>query len=122
MANAGAVPGLRGAGVIFTNTLLARLEVDEIVAICAHELAHLEHTATVMPIGSIAGRFIAYGSRSPGWLTGWLDSMPAAFRVITRDAIRVQSFPPPTSIAAGVDAIGTVSYAAGNPLVRVYRY
>jgi hypothetical protein len=79
-------------------------------------------TATVMPIGSIAGRFIAYGSRSPGWLTGWLDSTPAAFRVTTRDAVRVTSFPPPTSIAAGADAIGTVSSGGAGSLVRVYRY
>ena len=79
-------------------------------------------TATAMPIGSIAGRFIAYGSRSPGWLTGWLDSTPAAFRVTTRDAIRVTAFPPPTSIAAGLDVIGTTSSGDGGSIVRIYRY
>jgi hypothetical protein len=79
-------------------------------------------TATVMPIGSIAGRFIAYGSRSSGWLTGWLDSIPTALRVKTRDAVRVTSFPPATSIAAGADAIGTISYGGAGSLVRVYRY
>jgi Zn-dependent protease with chaperone function len=79
-------------------------------------------TATVMPLASIAGRFIAYGSRSRGWLTGWLDSTPAAFRVATRETVRVTAFPPPTSIAAGVDAIATVSNGPTGSLVRVYRY
>jgi Zn-dependent protease with chaperone function len=79
-------------------------------------------TATAMSIASIAGRFIAYGSRSPGWLTGWLDSTPAAFRVTTRDAVRVTAYPPPTSIAAGADAIGTISNSGERSLVRVYRY
>jgi Zn-dependent protease with chaperone function len=43
LANALALPSLRGASVIFTDTLLARLTHDEIVAISAHEIAHLEY-------------------------------------------------------------------------------
>lgn len=43
LANAVAVPSLTSQGVIFTDTLLARLDADEILAICGHELAHLEH-------------------------------------------------------------------------------
>ena len=43
IANAIALPSLRGSSVVFTQTLLDRLDVEEIVAICAHELAHLEH-------------------------------------------------------------------------------
>ena len=43
VANAIALPSLRGSSVIFTDTLLDRLEPEETVAICAHELAHLEH-------------------------------------------------------------------------------
>jgi Zn-dependent protease with chaperone function len=43
VANAVAVPSLRRASVVFTDALLARLEPDEAVAICAHEIAHLEH-------------------------------------------------------------------------------
>lgn len=43
VANALAVPSLRRSSVVFTGTLLDRLEPDETVAICAHELAHLEH-------------------------------------------------------------------------------
>ncbi len=78
-------------------------------------------TATPIPVGSVDGRFIAYGSRSPGWLTGWLDSTPAALRVTTREAIRVDGFPRPISLAAGEDVIGTVSYGAGGSVIRVYR-
>lgn len=43
IANALALPSLRGSSVLFSETLLDRLEPDETVAICAHELAHLEH-------------------------------------------------------------------------------
>lgn len=43
LANALALPSLRGASVLFTDTLLSRLSADEIVAICAHEVAHLEY-------------------------------------------------------------------------------
>jgi Zn-dependent protease with chaperone function len=42
-ANAAALPGIRRSTVVFTSTLLERLNPDEIEAICAHELAHLEH-------------------------------------------------------------------------------
>lgn len=41
--NAFALPSLRGSSVAFTETLLERFSVPEIVAICAHELAHLEY-------------------------------------------------------------------------------
>jgi Zn-dependent protease with chaperone function len=43
IANALALPSLKGSGVLFSQTLLERLTEDEVVAICAHELAHLEH-------------------------------------------------------------------------------
>jgi len=43
VANAMAVPALDRSSVIFTDTLLARFSEDEIVAICAHELGHLEY-------------------------------------------------------------------------------
>jgi Zn-dependent protease with chaperone function len=43
IANALALPSLRSSAVVFTETLLDRLQPDETVAICAHELAHLEH-------------------------------------------------------------------------------
>jgi Zn-dependent protease with chaperone function len=43
MTNAFALPSISRPGVIFTDGLLKKLEPDEIVAICSHELAHLEH-------------------------------------------------------------------------------
>ena len=43
VANALALPSLRGNAVLFTETLLERLDEDEIVAICGHELAHFEY-------------------------------------------------------------------------------
>ena len=43
VANALALPSLRGNAVVFTNTLLERLTEDEVAAICAHELAHFEY-------------------------------------------------------------------------------
>jgi hypothetical protein len=43
VANAVALPSLRGSGALFSSTLLALLDRDEIIAICAHELAHLEY-------------------------------------------------------------------------------
>ncbi len=43
LANAVALPSLGGSSVIFTDTLLERLPLEETVAICAHELAHHEH-------------------------------------------------------------------------------
>lgn len=43
IANALALPSVRQSSVLFSETQLERLEPDETVAICAHELAHLEH-------------------------------------------------------------------------------
>ena len=51
-ANAVALPSSSGSSVIFTDTLLSRLSEDETVAICAHELAHLE--------------LLRWGAASPG--------------------------------------------------------
>lgn len=42
-ANAVALPSFHRPAVVVTDTLLARLDADEVGAICAHELAHLEH-------------------------------------------------------------------------------
>src|SRR4051794_4960620 len=43
LANAFALPSVRRPSVLFTDTLLSRLSTDEIIAIAAHELAHLEY-------------------------------------------------------------------------------
>ena len=46
VANALALPSLRTSSVLFTDTLIARLDREEAEAICAHELAHLEYYNT----------------------------------------------------------------------------
>ncbi|HEX2452155.1 MAG TPA: M48 family metalloprotease [Vicinamibacterales bacterium] len=63
IANAIALPGIRRSTVVFTDTLLAMLEPDEAVAICAHEIAHLEHyNPTYMRrAGLVTGVLIAIG-------------------------------------------------------------
>jgi Zn-dependent protease with chaperone function len=43
IANALALPSLRGSSVLFTETLLERFTRDEILAVAAHELAHFDH-------------------------------------------------------------------------------
>jgi hypothetical protein len=43
IANAVALASMRRPAVVFSDTLLARLDHDEAAAICAHELAHLEY-------------------------------------------------------------------------------
>ena len=43
IANALALPSLRTSSVLFTDTLLERFDRQELLAICAHELAHFEH-------------------------------------------------------------------------------
>ena len=42
LVNAIALPGVKKSTVLFTSTLLERFDEDEVVAIFAHELAHLE--------------------------------------------------------------------------------
>jgi heat shock protein HtpX len=43
LVNALALPGIRKSTVLFTSTLLERFDEEEVEAIFAHELAHLEH-------------------------------------------------------------------------------
>jgi len=43
IANAIALPSVARSAVLFTDTLLSRLDENESVAICGHELAHLEY-------------------------------------------------------------------------------
>lgn len=47
VANALALPSLRGNAVVFTDTLLTRFSLEEVAAICAHELAHFEYFTPV---------------------------------------------------------------------------
>ena len=61
VANAVALPSLKRSGVLFSSTLLSLLDADEIIAISAHEIAHLEYydrkrlrRARVVNLGLIA--------------------------------------------------------------------
>ena len=82
IANAIALPSLRGSSVLFTETLLAHLDADEAAAICAHEVAHLEHfnppllrrLNAVMLLTIAAGVGLSLLPR----LTGWGSSLPSA--------------------------------------------
>ena len=81
LANAVALPSLRGSAVLVSETLLDRLETDEVLAIAAHELAHLEHfnrkrlrrmamTTWVFSVIAIALPFalLRFAPGVPGWL------------------------------------------------------
>jgi heat shock protein HtpX len=65
IANAIALASRGRSSVIFTDSLLSRLEEREIVAICGHELAHLEHfnrqylrTHNLINLALIAGTLV----------------------------------------------------------------
>jgi len=79
--NALALPSLTGNGVLFFDLLLERLSVEEITAILAHEVAHLEHytprlrrlsfvgiaiIAVLIAGGTFADRF---SSELPSWIS-----------------------------------------------------
>jgi heat shock protein HtpX len=123
IANAFALPSLRVPSVIFTETLLERLEDDEAAAICAHELAHLEHydhrrlrrlhAVTVALI--VVGASIAPVSRSldlevSSWLAPvWLGLFAIAPALRARDRQRQESV---------CDARAVTLIGDPDPLVR----
>jgi STE24 endopeptidase len=61
----------RGKRIVFFDTLLARLNADEIEAVLAHELGHFSHR-------HILKRIVATFAISLGglWLLGWLSRQP----------------------------------------------
>ena len=67
LANALALPSLRGHSVLVTSTLLERLELEEVIAICAHELAHFDHftRARLRRSSAATWALIAVGMLSP---------------------------------------------------------
>jgi Zn-dependent protease with chaperone function len=88
VANAIALASLRESAVLFSDTLLDRLERDEAGAICAHELAHLEYfnparlrrlrLANDMLIGLAAGTAVAAPMFSPLLQVAWMAILLAA--------------------------------------------
>jgi Zn-dependent protease with chaperone function len=123
IANAFALPSLQVPSVLFTETLLERLEDDEAAAICAHELAHLEHynhrllrrlnAVTVALI--VMGASIAPVSRSlnldiSSWLAPvWLGLFAIAPALRARDRQRQESV---------CDARAVTLIGDPDPLVR----
>jgi Zn-dependent protease with chaperone function len=73
LANAIALASLRRSAVVFTDVLLDRLTADEAVAICAHELAHLEYFTPrrLRRLNAIAYALVALGAVLPAVLRVW---------------------------------------------------
>jgi Zn-dependent protease with chaperone function len=104
IANALALPSRRGSSVLYTDTLLARLDSDEAAAICAHELGHLEHyhpqrlrrlhlisMALTVLAAAWTPAFRLMGMTS-GWTTAaWLGVLTAALVVRARDKQRQET-------------------------------
>jgi Zn-dependent protease with chaperone function len=64
IANALALPSRRTPTVLFTDTVLERFEQDEILAVCAHELAHFEyyHPARLRRLNIASYTIVALGA------------------------------------------------------------
>lgn len=105
VANALALPSLRGNAVAFSDTLLTRFTLDEIGAICAHELAHFEYfnprrmrqlravslglilmAALIGPLARMAGMA---GLALPGIV--WFGALAAALAARARDKQRQET-------------------------------
>jgi Zn-dependent protease with chaperone function len=87
--NAVALPSRRQPAVVFTDTMLRRLDFDEVVGICGHELAHLEYynptrlrqlavrTTAMIAFGVVVAPFARMAGWSPLvvltiWVMSWL--------------------------------------------------
>ena len=105
VANALALPSLRGNAVLFTDTLLERLDEDEVVAICGHELAHFEYydQARLQRISrataaiAVAGATMTPASRLLGldsiWTyLCWFGALLAVMAFRARDKQRQETF------------------------------
>jgi len=100
LMNALALPSLTGNGVLFFDLLLERLSVEEITAILAHEVAHLEHYAPRLRRLSLIGIalilvFISVGAGAdmistelPSWLP--VLSIATVFASVAMRARRMQ--------------------------------
>ena len=105
VANALALPSLRGNAVAISDTLLTRFSLDEIGAICAHELAHFEYfdpprlrrlravslglilmAALIGPMARTAGMA---GSAVPAIV--WFGTLAAAMAARARDKQRQET-------------------------------
>ena len=79
IANALALPSLRTSSVLFTDTMLERFDQQELLAVCAHELAHFEHynPAYLQRLSLVNYSLIAFGTAcAPVARIAGLDSGP----------------------------------------------
>ena len=100
LMNALALPSLTGNGVLFFDLLLERLSVEEITAILAHEVAHLEHYTPrlrrlwLIGLGAIA-LLVLLGAMGDVWndVPSWLPVLSIA-AVVGGLALRAQRLRP----------------------------
>jgi Zn-dependent protease with chaperone function len=79
IANALALPSLRTSSVLFTDTMLEKFDRRELLAVCAHELAHFEHynPAYLRRLNLVNYSLIAFGTAcAPVARIAGLDSGP----------------------------------------------
>lgn len=79
IANALALPSLRTSSVLFTDTMLEKFDQQELLAVCAHELAHFEHynPAYLRRLSLVNYSLIAFGTAcAPVARIAGLDSGP----------------------------------------------
>ena len=124
-----ALPSLRGGGVLFLQPLLDRLSEDEIIAIFAHEVAHLEQfTRRVLRRGLAAGVvLILFGvclapvlrSVAPEWTGSALVVWPLVVLVGVRFRARAHQ---PLEIAGDRRAAELCGHpeALASALIRLY--
>jgi hypothetical protein len=76
----------------------------------------------LIPLASVAGRFRFHGASGGGWVPGWWDRSPVLFRAATREAIVVEGRggDRPFQLAVTDLIVGTVSWNAGGPTIRLY--
>jgi len=128
LMNALALPSLTGNGVLFFDLLLERLSVEEITAILAHEVAHLEHYTPRLPRLSVIGVatiavFVVVGAIGDRiWidLPSWLPLISIA-AVIAGLALRARRMQPKETEAdlRAVDLCGNAE-ALISGLTQVY--
>jgi Zn-dependent protease with chaperone function len=81
IANALALPSLRTSSVLFTDTMLEKFDQQELLAVCAHELAHFEHynPAYLRRLNLVNYSLIAFGTAyAPVTRIVGIDSGPLA--------------------------------------------
>jgi len=99
VANAVALPSLVRSAIVFSGPLLQRLDPDEVDAICAHELAHLEYynirrlrqrrlvCRSLIGVGALLGPLALIAAPSAAWVAGaaWPTIVLITIAMLARD-------------------------------------